>query len=255
MKLRLILALCLMPATALADQGISPHALSALIPPDRASREISVVVDEGLRRTIDLPRSLRQARRDMLAGVEIAPDDLRALADRGDGLAALRYSQMLAEAWVPGSESDIAYYSALAVRTGRIWPLADAIEAMLALDPATEPRDRVQLYMQVLYPHAWAGNALALDALIDLNGEGRLFGALSAETLARIEDQAAQAGDGRAYLRLALVFLQSDDPAAQAGARRYLDLAALSDHLAVRTTAETLRQGLPPAPEPVIAME
>ncbi len=65
------------------------------------------------------------------------------------------------------------------MRTGRIWPLQDAITAMHQLDPATEPSDRIQMYIQTLYAHALAGNALALDAVVDLNGEGRLFGPMS----------------------------------------------------------------------------
>ena len=44
-----------------------------------------------------------------------------------------------------------------------------------------------------------AGNVLALDALIVLNGEGRLFGPMSDRTRDRIVAQAEQAGDGRAF--------------------------------------------------------
>jgi hypothetical protein len=253
--LLLALTLCSGPAFAqtgsLADDSLSPIALSLLIPADRASREISVVVDPGLRRTADLPEELRQPRRDMLADIEIPPDHLRALADRGDGLAALRYYRWLIDGAPAASASDVAYYGALAVRTGRIWPLADAINAMLQLDPATEPADRIQVYIQALYAHAWAGNALALDAVVDLNGEGRLFGPMSDATLARVITAAEAAGDGRIYLRLAIGLLRSapDDPRVT----EFLGHAAQSPNLAVRTTAENLLDRLLGVSETAIA--
>ncbi len=67
------------------------------------------MVDPGLRRTADLPEELRQPRRDMLADIEIPPDQLRALADRGDGLAALRYYRWLMDGAPTASASDVAF--------------------------------------------------------------------------------------------------------------------------------------------------
>jgi len=158
----------------------------------------------------------------------------------------------------PVSDSDIAWFATVAVRTGRVWTLPDAVAAMQRLDPATEPPERVRAYVEMLYPHAWAGNALALDAVIDLNGEGRLFGALSDATLQRIVTAAQAAGDGRAYLRLALQLLHVDAPgeADKARARDYLTRAIVGDHLAVQVIARTLLEGLDPgsaqAPVPAV---
>jgi hypothetical protein len=209
---------------------------------DPASRQISVTVDPGLTRTRDLPtEDLRAARRALFEDpATVAPDLLRALADRRDGLAALHYTRHLVA--TGGSDSDIAYYGAIAATTGRVWTLRDAVGAMLRLDPATEPRDRIAVYMNMLYPHAWAGNTLALDAIMQLNGEGRLFGPLSDSTRTRILEQAAANGDGRIEMQMALSLLR--DPASRAASadqiRDYLTRAQATYHPGVRAMATAL---------------
>jgi hypothetical protein len=210
---------------------------------DPAARQISVTVNPGVVRTIDLPsEGLRQARLDLLAGLPVLDADLRALADQRDGLAAQRYVRRLLEATPRGSDSDVAYYGSIAVATGRVWSLPDAIEAMKRLDSATEPPDRVAVYADVLYPHAWAGNSLALEAIIDLNGEGRLFGPLSEATRARILNIGERAGDGRIALSIALIAMQSADlsPTALDQARDCLTRAKAGSDLAVQVMATTL---------------
>ena len=210
------------------------------IPPSLDSRQIGVTVEAGLTRTRSLPPGeLRTAREAMLADQDLDPALLRALADRRDGLAALRLTRALVADG--GATSDIAYYGAIAVLTGRIWPLEDVIAAMQTLDPATEPTDRVNMYIAAIYPQAWAGNALALDALITLNGPGRLFGDLSDRTRARIVEMATQAGDGRIFLHLAISDLwEQPDAAMVARAETYLLQAAAGSHLGVRTAAQTI---------------
>lgn len=216
--------------------------LALPIPPAEGQNQISVKVTPGLTQTRKLPTAaLRQARKDMLAGLDIGDDDLRALADQGDGLAALRYTRRLV-ASDAASASDIAYYGSLAVSTGRVWVLPDAVAAMARLDPETEPAERKKTYLAMLYPHAWAGNALALDAVIDLNGEGRLFGAMSEATRQKILEQGEKNGDGRAALRLALPLLHKQGRSATETAQLqdYLKRARAAGHLAVATTADTM---------------
>jgi len=167
--------------------------------------------------------------------------DLRALADQGDGLAAQKYvSRLMLQGGA--SPSDIAYYATVAISTGRVWTLPEAVDAMRLLDPETEPAARKKAYVAMLYPHAWAGNSLALDAVIDLNGEGKLFGPLSEATRQRILEQGDKNGDGRAALRLALILLQKPELTAddQATLQDYLNRAKAVENLAVRTTALNL---------------
>ena len=240
----LILALALLAPAALPlwAQTTVPSLLP--FPAPAAARQISVTVDKGLTRTSRLPAALRQARRDLQADKVLPDTDLRALADHRDGLAAQTYVRRLVKVPTPdaATRSDIAFYASIAVASGRVWTLPDAVAAMLTLDPATEPRDRIKTYMAMLYPHAWAGNALAQDALIALNGPGRLFGPMSAKTRARLLEVGHKAGDGRVALQLAMVALR--DPADPAFARICLTEAQSSKHLAIRTTAAALLAGL-----------
>ena len=231
-----------LPQTLWAQEQTYAQQLTLLMPPDPADRQISVVVTPGLASNYGLTDALKASRGAMLAGQDISPADLRALADRNDGLAALRYVRLLL-ADPTATPSDIAYYATVAVGTGRVWPLPDAVAAMRLLDPATEPADRIRAYVRMLYPHAWAGNALALDAVIDLNGAGRLFGPLSEETRLKILAQDAANGDGRAVMRMALALLSqpSRTLAEEALVDDYLiRAAAVVDNLAISVTATNI---------------
>lgn len=224
-------------AQSLAASGDRPF----MTAPPTETTTISVTVFPTLASNRGLPDDLRFARLAMQAGNVVPPPMLRDLADRRDGLAAARYVDwLLTEAPAPAA-SDIATYAAIAVGTGRDAYLDEFLDTLVLLDPATEPDDRKSLYISVLYPHAWAGNLLALDAVIDLNGEGRLFGPLSDATLARILETDPS---GRAALRLALGLLLKDRPTAadQAKIDRFLALAADSDLLNVSTMAANLME-------------
>ena len=237
-----VLVVSALPQTLSAQVQTYARQLTLLMPPDPADRQISVVVTPGLASNAGLPDALKLARQAMFDGTEVTPADLRALADRNDGLAAQKYVRLLL-ADPTATPSDIAYYGTIAVGTGRVWSLPAAIDAMRLLDPATEPVERTRAYVRMLYPHAWAGNALAFDAVIDLNGEGRLFGALSEETRAKILAQDAVNGDGRGVMRmaLALMSLPSRTPEQEALIDDYLTrAAAVVDNLAVSVTATNL---------------
>lgn len=240
-KCLVVLACTALPHTVLAQVQTNAQQLTLLMPPDPADRQISVVVTPGRASNAGLPDLLKLVRQAMLDGAEIAPADLRALADLNDGLAAQRYVRLLL-ADPTSTPSDIAYYGTIAVGTGRVWSLPAAVAAMRLLDPATEPVERTRAYVRMLYPHAWAGNAIALDAVIDLNGEGRLFGALSEETRLKILAQDAINGDGRGVMRMALALLSLPNrtPEQEALVDDYLARAAAVEYLAVRVTAANL---------------
>jgi len=227
-------------AGALAQTGLALPILA-----DIESRQISVKVGNGLKSTRSLPRqSLRQARLEMLAKHVVSDEDLRALANYGDGLAALKYVRLLVSRYAgqPEHASDIAYYGAIAVGSGRVWPLEDMVLAMRALSPDTEPPKRINKYFKVLYAHAWAGNSIALDALVDFNGEGMLFGKLLEKTRLRIVEQSVRNGGGRAELRLAVRLMSKPQRSVEESelVRGYLTRAIAANDLAVRTTAQNL---------------
>lgn len=235
-------------AAALAATSVSAEIKLVPVPfaSDQESREISVVVDPGLKRTKSLPRSLQDARIALLNKETLPAETLKALADRRETLAALRYVDVLMARGIEDNASDVAWYAAIAVGGGRVWALPEMVEALHLLDPKTEPQVRINQYIRVLYPHAWAGNELALDAVIDFNGEGRLFGPLSDSTRERIEAQIAQNGSARGDLRVAVSILSQDTltPDDKARARVHLERARQADHLAVATTAANLIEQL-----------
>jgi hypothetical protein len=226
-------------ALATAALAEAPPVMRLPFPPDDASATVSVTVIEGLRSNARVPtEALRTARKAMQDGQDIAVDDLKALADLGDGLAAQRLVRLIGSGGTEASTSDLAHYAGIAVGTGRVAMLPTLVEALLRIDPLTEPPERVAAHASVIYAHAWAGNALAMDALIALNGEGRLFGPLSDATRSKIEAAGDEAGDGRIFLTMALVDLQpGGDPARAAG---YLTRAAEGSSMMVRLAAETL---------------
>ena len=239
---------------ALAGAGLA-QTITMTIPPDPAHRLISVKVTPGLKSTARLPSpTLRAARKRLIDKKDVTPEELRALADHWDGLAALHYTRLLVQEGDFASASDIAYYGTIAVSTGRVWVLPDVVAALGTLDPLTEPAARRKAYAAMLYPHAWAGNSLALDAMIDLNGEGKLFGPMSETTRKRLLDQAQKAGDGRIPLRLALVLMQKPDrtDAEADQARSYLKLANAMGNLTVQTTAANLIALLDQGEAPVV---
>ena len=236
MIVRACLVMLMLAAPAAAGQFDIP------VPLAKEGQDIAVVVDRGLTKTKYLPtHKLRAARVAMLAKQVVPDEDLKALADRKDSLAALKYTQLLWQRGIAENASDIAYYGSIAAQAGRVTALKKMIRAMAYLDPASEPAARKKQLMRVLYPHAWGGNTLALDALLDFNGEGKLFGALSDRTRAKILSH-AQGGDGRIELRMAVALLQNIQrtPDDEAEALKLLERAQQSSRLSVKTTALNL---------------
>lgn len=252
--MRLTLAALLIAlVTPAAAQVLAPDAVTLLPPPPGESTRIAVTVFPGLASNAGLPDRLRAARQAMHRGEPLAPETLRELAERRDGLAAQRYVNWLRVNG--GSASDLATYAAIAAGTGRIALFDDFVAALYDLDPGTEPTDRTNLYMTVLYAHAWEGNLLALDAVVDLNGEDRLFGALSDRTRDRIFAADAAHAQGRASLRMALSLLSTDNrsPAQEALLADALAHAAASTHPGTGAIAASLIARRDPAPVTVDA--
>ena len=235
-----------LPLTAeQAPQQTHVPIIPNLIAPSHEGVQVSVIVDRGLTSNRSLRSSMRAARNRMHKGGDVTAAEFLALANAGDGLAAQRYVRMmLNDKETKADPSDLAYFSAIAVGTGKVWTLRTMIDAMHKLDPKTEPPARVRKYIKVLYPHAWAGNTLALQAVVEFNGEGRLFGPLSDKTRQRIQQVAAKHGDGRIELGIAVGMLEriraaaTPDPKDARYARVLLEKAAKSGHLAVATSAQ-----------------
>lgn len=234
-------------ALSVATQAVGQStSLPVPIPLDKESRQVSVVVDEGLKSMSRLPKSLKDARQAMFDGAQVEAEDLKRLADYKDTLAAAKYVEILMARGIENAPSDVAYYSSIAVGGGRVWVLPEMVQAMRLLDPKTEPKARISQYIKVLYPHAWAGNSLALEAVMEFNGEGRLFGPLSSATKAKIDAQLEMQEVGHFDLQRAVNILRKPNLTKEelGEARALLDRASQAEHLAVATTAANLLEQL-----------
>lgn len=211
---------------------------------DKEKREISVVVTPGLARTTALRgQELRDARRAMNAGEDVSEELLRELAINRDSLAAMKVVDLLVARGMRENASDIAFFASIAVAAGRVWPLPEMVEAMRHIDPATEDEERIKKYIAVIYAHAWAGNSLALDAVIEFNGPDALFGEMGNVTRRRLEEQARLADNGRIELRLALRMMEQGDlsPSEVSTVRGYLDNVEQSPVLGMKAIGLNLK--------------
>lgn len=221
------------------------------LPGDAESRKISVVVDRGITHTNQLPSALRPLRKAMVAGSAMSDADLRRLAERGDGLAALRLTKRLMSHGLATNAEDIAYFASIAAGAGRVSTLDDMIAALYLLAPDQLPREKLRKTIRVLYAHAWAGNTRALGAVIDLNGPDQLFGAMSEKTRNKLLDKGRELGTGQIELRLAIKELSEapDDATTRTRVAGYLIRAERMGDLAVQTIARNLRRRLGDAPD------
>lgn len=237
--MRVLVTLALL---ACAPCVVGADVASFPIPRAEVQNDTVMIVDRGLTKTRYLPTEVLKSRRiAMLDGQVLSDGELISLAERKDSLAALKYTQRLWDRGVEAHASDIAYYGSIAAAAGRKSAFHKMLRAMYLLDPATEPSARKRQLISVLYPNAWNGNTQALDAVVDFNGEGKLFGALSNKTRLRILT-AAKSGDGRVELRMAVNLLNTKTrtPDDEEQAIWLLERAQQSSTLSVAATAQNL---------------
>lgn len=243
--LRSLLRPCLgVTLSLLAGQAA---ALATLLPPvappaSAGSRPV-LVFDERVTATLDLPTwDLQQARRRMLAGEQISWDDMRALADHGDGLAAFRFAQRLEEQGNPALLADAAFYYATAAYTNRDYAVGPLVRILQQPDLEFSPR-RLEHIENSLRAMALAGDAKAAEALTAFYASGRPFG-LQPEKAQEFRLDLAEAGDADAAMALVLEAM-SGPPASALGEEemlRLLDVVEGSDDLGLRTTGANLRR-------------
>lgn len=213
--------------------------------PETMSQTDVVVVDfvfeNRVRKTNNLPTAaLRSARRQMLGGGYISLDKLRALADAGDGLAAFRYAKALQERDTPDPTGAIAHYYAIAAYTGRDFAVRPLVR-LLKSDGAGYSASRLRHALNAMKVQALSGNTDAAVLLGQMYAEGVPFG----QDLALAQTYLTESPEGpkpRAILQLAVAMMSDPDDASDGhpGARSALMLAASTDDLSVRVTAENL---------------
>lgn len=182
---------------------------------------------------------MKEIRNRMVAREQVSYEQLQALADSGDDLAAYFLARQIEESGKPESGMAAVHYYARAAYAGR----AAAVRPMVKLLDAQGPGFGANLLADAraaLEAQAAADNEIAVDALVRYYIQGTPFGS----DPARAEDllkRSADGGNARIALELAMQLLSGSPTAQQrSDARRYLELAALSDNLGTRTVAENL---------------
>lgn len=216
--------------------------------PGRAASLLHQAFDDRVTETRDLPTwALQRARRRMLAGERISYDDMRALADHGDGLASFRYANRLMDLDRPDLLSAAALYYATAAYTGRDYAIGPLVRLLTRRDiPFTEAR--LRHLETALRAFALRGNEQAIDALTGFYSTGHPFG-LQPERAAELQRDLAAAGNAEAALDLIMQVMAGRGIVAERDEiEDWFDTLAASDDLGDRATAQNLRSLFEAAP-------
>lgn len=214
--------------------------------------QIDFVFDNKVTHTLDLPTlDLQAARKRMVTGGRVSSNDLRALADAGDGLAAYRYGKLLQTSQPPAKPGSAAHYYAIAAYTGRafaVTPLAQLLQA----EGADYGPSLLKNSLNALTVQAISGNAKAAQILGKMYATGVPFG----YDLTQAQHFTALAGqdDPAGALKLGIALMGDAQDAAldHAGAKAALTIAANSSNLSAKVTAENLLRLLD-TPSPLTA--
>ncbi len=233
-KLLPALAACLTvaahtPAHAQDRSGVEPH-------------RITVTMVRGIRSSTELPtESLIVARRALARGTSIPTDQLRQLADLGDGFAALRFAQWLDQQGEGARAVDVAHYYGMAAATGRGGAIANMIRVLDTIPPDDLGPRRTDVMKNIILSYARAGNSYAIDAAFRYHEQGTPFGSLETE-LTDIVDKAT--GDSAAEIAFKLAVIRLREPAASVEelekTQALLETAMTASSLTTLVTAQNL---------------
>ncbi|TFL16188.1 hypothetical protein [Jannaschia formosa] len=207
------------------------------------------VQDRRVTETLDLPTwRLQQVRRRMLRGQRISFDDMRALADLGDGLASWRYANRLMALEDPDLHSAAALYYATAAYTGRDYAVRPLVRLLERRDVNINEA-RLRHLENALRSWALRGNEVAQEALISFYASGHPFGR-HPERAREFRRELALAGDLEAAMALVIEAMSSGEvETRRAELIELLDVVIESEELGMRTTAINLRTMLEAVPD------
>ncbi|MEP3348066.1 MAG: hypothetical protein ABJN34_03645 [Litoreibacter sp.] len=219
--------------------GLLPHATLAQ---DVSPERITVKVVSGITSSHQLPsQTLVNARQALAAGHDISISNIRQLADLGDGFAALRFAQTLAQSDNQSLRADTAHYYGIAAATGRGGAITGLIRTLDSIDPETLSEGRRKTLKNILITYALAGNSHALDAVMRYQLAEDPLGQLSSDLIVLME---SASGEGAAQLGLQMAVTIMRDPAPTTTellrARRYLTVASTATSLETKVVALNL---------------
>lgn len=236
---RIIAAALALAASATQAAPVAPTRLPDVSSPS-ATDNVVRVLDDRVRHTNDLPTAeLRALRRRMLDDQWISFQDMRRLADHGDGLAAFEYGERLLAMDDPDLVGPAAFYFATAAYAGRdyaVWKLVELLG-----DPELEFSDkRLDHLENALRSLAVRGSERAETALVRFYENGHPFGR-HPDRAASLLGEMADAGDAEAAMKLATQALSEGELGiGRDRLEALLDTAMTSEELGTRAAAKTL---------------
>lgn len=200
-------------------------------------------IDHRVTRTTDLPTyELQRLRRRMLADQRISFDDMRRLADAGDGLAAFRYGERLLALDDPTLRSAAALYFATAALTGKDYAVYELVK--LLNDRDIDFSDKRLTHLEnALRNLALQGSDRAVDALAEFYESGRPFGKKPDEVRKILGDR-ADGGDPEAAMELVRDMMTGKAPSDPARLRGLLETARDGGDMGTRIAAQGLLANL-----------
>ncbi len=226
--------------------------MAASDPGPRAIAELPLVkaqaIDRRVTRTSDLPTlELRDIRRRMLADQYISFDEMRRLADAGDGNAAYQYAERLLAQDDPSLRSAAALYYASAALTGRDYAVFELVK--LLEDPQIDfSEGRLQHLENAMRNLALQGSQRAVDALAEFYATGEPFGRKPDE-VRKIMIERAEAGDAEAAMDLVRDMMSGATEADPAQVEALLAVVREEGDLGMRAAAQSLLAQLDTAPQ------
>ncbi|MAM62968.1 hypothetical protein [Maritimibacter sp. UBA3975] len=196
-------------------------------------------IDNRVNRTSDLPTlELQDIRRRMLADQYISFDEMRRLADAGDGNASFQYGERLLALDDPEVRSAAALYFASAALTGRDYAVYELVK--LLRDPEVEfSEGRLQHLENAMRNLALQGSDRAVNALADFYASGEPFGRKPDE-VRRIMIERAENGNPEAAMDLVRDMMSGEAPRDPEQIRGLLKIARDEGDLGMSAAARTL---------------
>jgi hypothetical protein len=223
--------------------GLSPaHAVKPFFPrnPPEAVEPAKPVKRKTMGPASHLPIPLQEARKRLLDGKRVSYGELQALADAKDGIGAFKLAERIQKQGNPKLASDALHYFAIAAYQDRGY----AVRHMMAIlnDGSIELQpSHLQSAEAALRLQARKGNEQAIEGLIRLYSEGRLFGDKRGELETLLASGTGKKNGDTAF-KLAVLLLSDRErtPEQTKQATRFLEIAEENGSIGMKAAASNL---------------
>jgi|GEM_PF-2383572 len=245
-----ILPLVLALAGTIQSPAVRAHPLATLpagtpaVPSDRRPLPGAMVIPVASA-TVENP-ILHEIRRRLVNHDRVSFDELRQLADTGDGLAAYKLAERILRLDRPDLLGDAAHYFSIAVNDGRAYAIPP-LAAILANPQVEIKASRLTHIERAMVHQARSGQLRAIEALVQMYKIGRPFGTKPDEATRLMKMVVERKFDGEIALQLA-INIAAKAPLSTSEIqeiRHYLMIAEESDVLGTRAAAQNLLRSYP----------